>query len=426
MAYRKLGDILVARGVISSLQLSVALAAQQTSHKRMGEVLVERGFATEEQIAQCLAEQYGYGIVELDADHPEAEALCLIPADVALEHAVLPMRVLDDTLECAMADPLDVVTTDLVGRLSRKRVQINAAPQSKLIARVRQVYGLEETPGHRFAKVQPRRRVGDSLLFDAHDQRLDRQVTLVCLPNEKREQRLALARAAGRTTSKWVCAVYDWLEHDGSCWIVLEHVEGESLANVLRTRGPRSLSQIATTVAQIAEGVDDLHQAGGHCGLICPENVVLRPGAAQLAPLSLPSALYSAPEVMYGGKPVPASDVYAVGTLIAHCLAGHEPHDPGPPVRWAKPDGICPVGPPALREVLLSCLDSEPEVRYASALLIAKAMRSYNWSSMRTTVTVGRPAVDDYKDREKLLDSLDAPPEAQRRPWWRLFARRAA
>ncbi|HZH98698.1 MAG TPA: hypothetical protein VEX38_06975, partial [Fimbriimonadaceae bacterium] len=91
-SFRKLGELLLSSGLITNLQLSIALAAQQTSNRRLGEILVERGFATEDQIASCLAEQYGYPRANLNNVRPQPSALCALKPDVALEHCVLPIR----------------------------------------------------------------------------------------------------------------------------------------------------------------------------------------------------------------------------------------------------------------------------------------------------------------------------------------------
>ena len=48
-SFKKLGELLVEGELITNLQLSIALAAQQTSSKRLGQIVVERGFATEDQ-----------------------------------------------------------------------------------------------------------------------------------------------------------------------------------------------------------------------------------------------------------------------------------------------------------------------------------------------------------------------------------------
>lgn len=442
MTNRKLGDLLVAEGLISNLQLSIALAAQQTSSRRLGEILVERGFATEDQIAECLAKQYGYDLADLDGLRPQANAVSLLKADLALEHAVLPLRMTGDVLECVMADPLDVIATDVVQNATKKRVSLQIAPRTRLLAKIRDLYGLEEQldpvvdgfplPA-RYGSLRPRRKVGSVWLFDAVDHQLDRKVSLTAVAtgtDAERKQRW-LIQAAARVPSPWVSAIYDWFEYEGNCWAVFERLEGESLAHVLRTRGARTLTQAAELVAQIADGVDHLHQHGGHCGLVCPENILVRPQGVLLTPFVEPAPEYRSPEVEMGSAGSPASDIFALGTLMWECYAGENPHlaeavRTGQRMAWADPLLMDGKTPPALVEVLTHALAKEPEDRYASAVLLANTLRAYNWAAVLASQAAKQ--VHQAVDRDQLLSVISPGEEepARRGFWSWLFGRQAA
>jgi serine/threonine protein kinase len=442
-SYRKLGELLVSSGLITNLQLSIALAAQQTSNRRLGEILVERGFATEEQIAACLAEQYGYPQVDLKTVRPQPSALSALKPDIALEHCVLPIRQDGEELECIIADPVDVVATDAVSQSVRKRLVLRIAPRTQLSNTIRLAYGLDDKgtldaaadayrlPG-RFGGVRARKKIAEVTLFDAFDHQLERKVTLAATQSmgdsERVQQRLV--QAAARVPSKYVCAVYDWFEHDGHCWAVLERLEGESLGHILRTRGPRSVPQSAELIAQIAEGVDALHQAGGFTGLLTPENILVRPGGVLLAPFTKPAAEYEAPEIELGDSGTHLSDVYSLGTILWECATGENPHvaaaaDSGANHVWAFPAASEEL-PAALASVLGECLGKEPEERYPSAILLTKALRSYNWHALASKESPDQ--VTTYKDRERLLEIITVRGGNDQKPsfWQRLFGKRAA
>ncbi|MCC7436037.1 MAG: hypothetical protein IT363_15250 [Methanoregulaceae archaeon] len=442
MTNRKLGDLLVAEGLITNLQLSIALAAQQTSSRRLGEILVERGFATEEQIAECLAAQYGYELADIDGVRPQGNAVSLLKADIAIEHAVLPLRVVGDVLECVMADPLDVIATDVVQNATKKRVSLKIAPQTRLLAKIRELYGLEEQLEEviegfplpaRYGSLRPRRKVGSVLLFDAVDHQLDRKVSLTAVAagtDAERKQRW-LIQAAARVPSPWVSAIYDWFEYEGNCWAVFERLEGESLAHVLRTRGSRTLTQAAELVAQIAEGVDHLHQSGGHCGLVCPENILVRPQGVLLTPFVEPAFEYRSPELEMGSAGLPASDVFALGTLLWECYSGENPHlaeavRTGQRLAWADPLKMDVQTPPALVEVLTHALAKDPDDRYGSAVLLANTLRAYNWAAVLASQSAKQ--VHQAVDREQLLSVISqGEEEPTRRGFWSwLFGRQAA
>lgn len=441
MTYRKLGDLLLAEGLITPLQLSIALAAQQTSSRRIGEILVERGFASEEQIAETLAAQYGYPMADLLSLRPQANAVSLLKADLALEHAVLPVQLNGDTLEIVMADPLDVVATDMIAQATKKRASISIAPLSKLLAAIREMYGLEESyegavegfplPA-RFGSLRPRRKIGDVVLFDAVDHQLDRKVTLTAVSTDSEAERKQrwLVQVAARVPSKFVCSIYDWFEYEGNSWAVYERLEGESLAHVLRTRGPRSLTQAAELVAQIAEGVDLLNQHGGRCGLVCTENILVRPNGVLLTPFLQPGVEYSCPEIEMGANGTHLSDVFALGSLLWECYAGENPHQAesaksGQRSMWASPLDMDGQTPHALVEVLTNCLAKEPNERYASAILLSNTLRAYNWTAVLASQAAKQS--QNAADREQLLSVISEKEDRNQIGFWkRLFLGRQA
>lgn len=430
MTYRKLGEMLVQGELITSLQLSIALAAQQTSNRRLGEIVVERGFCTEDQIALCLAEQFGYEVADM-ATHPiQPEAIGLLKAEFALEQGVLAVEVNGEDATFAIFDPVNVEATDQVAVLTKKRAKFLISARTSLIAKIREAYGLNEgqvvaTPN----AVVPSRYHGARLLkeiegvyvFEATDHELNRTVTLFSSDTGAADHGLVhRIQAAARTSTPYVAAIHDLFEHEGKNWVVLEKLEGETLAHILKTRGQRGLSQATTLVSQVAEGIDALHQRGGHVGLVCPENIVITAAGAKLVPLFNPSQNYSSPEGMNG---TPASDVFALGTLLWECLTGRKPHENG---NWGIPNDLSPDLPLAMVEVLTRALAKDQGDRYPSALLMASAMRSYNWSVI-STPTAERVAPSS-KDREQLLSIMTSGQEDEPKTgfWQRLFRRTAA
>src|SRR5438477_10634976 len=142
--FKRLGELLVSHGLITNLQLSIGLAAQTTSNRRIGDILVERGFVTEEQIARALAEQYGYPLADLSKAHPQPAALIAVGPDNALSLGVLPLRLSEESFECIIADPVDVVSTDQLSHLLRRRVILQIAPKTALLNFIRSTFGLDE------------------------------------------------------------------------------------------------------------------------------------------------------------------------------------------------------------------------------------------------------------------------------------------
>lgn len=439
MTYRRLGEMLVSSGLISNLQLSIALAAQQTSNKRLGEIVVERGFCTEDQIAQCLAEQYGYNHADLATLQVNPGALTLLKADFAIEHCILPVNVTENDVELVVADPSNVVGTDHIALQTKKRLVLQIAPRTALQHKIRDAYGCdnvidvstaapqESTLPPRFGNLRVVRTIGSVTLVDAFDQTLDRKVTLVSSPKGTNSEAAFRARvqSAGRMPSAWVTPVHDWFEYEGNCWAIFGRLDGDSLAQFLKIRGPRSLSQAAELVAQVAEGVHALNQDGGHTGLITPENILINSAGATLVPLVEPREDYSCPEASHGAPRTVHSDVFALGTLLWECLRGQNPHGAPSRLSWQTPDPHETNLPSAMVDVISRCLDKNPENRYASALMLANALRAYNWA----VVAQGsrEQTSNANADRDQLLSYISSGPKNETKPgfWARLFGRAA-
>ena len=120
---RKLGQILIDRGVISKKQLDEALTEQGNSGRFIGEVLVSRGASSEEQIAQSLSEQLGLAFVDLSNMALEPKAKEAVPEEMCRKHTAVPLFIIQNTLTLAMANPLDVQAIDEIQSAAGCRIK---------------------------------------------------------------------------------------------------------------------------------------------------------------------------------------------------------------------------------------------------------------------------------------------------------------
>jgi type IV pilus assembly protein PilB len=117
---RRLGEILVARGVLTTEQLEQALGVQARAEMRLGELLVSKQVLTERDLASMLAEQYGLDVVDLRLELPEPATVAALPEAQAREWRALVLRITDDGYDVAIADPTDVgIAERLLGVLRR-------------------------------------------------------------------------------------------------------------------------------------------------------------------------------------------------------------------------------------------------------------------------------------------------------------------
>jgi len=108
-----IGQMLVAKGLITDQQLEQALEAQKQSTQRIGEILVDLGFVEEEQLYETLAEQLNVEYIDLSKAKIDSTVAGLISRDTATRYvAVAVERGAEGTMRVAMADPADVIALD--------------------------------------------------------------------------------------------------------------------------------------------------------------------------------------------------------------------------------------------------------------------------------------------------------------------------
>ena len=119
----KLGDLLVASGLVTGDQVTGALARQTDGGGRLGEVLVADGLVSEQDIVTAVANQMHIGVVDLSQTTPQPAALSLLPRDFIVRRRVIPLSIDEaGSLVLAMTNPLDVITIDEVGMRTKKRI----------------------------------------------------------------------------------------------------------------------------------------------------------------------------------------------------------------------------------------------------------------------------------------------------------------
>jgi serine/threonine protein kinase len=190
---------------------------------------------------------------------------------------------------------------------------------------------------------------GMGVVYAAHDERLDRPVAVKVIrsstdPNA-RDRLWREARTAARLNHPNICQVYEIGEANGSLYIVMERLDGESLTTRLK-RGALAPKEAVTTTLAILAGLGALHQQNLVHRDLKPSNVFLTPHGPKLldfglaravvpdsalaeTAVTLPGVLVGTPQYMspeqVAGLPLDIrSDIFAVGTLLYEMLTGHQ------------------------------------------------------------------------------------------------------
>src|SRR5579884_1435030 len=140
----QLGEILVARGVITREQLAEALAAQRLNKKRLGENLRMMGI-TSDKIAEALSEQLGLPLVRLSRLTLDEAVLQAIPEQVARRHQAIPISLTDSRITVALVDPLDVLAVDDIRRRTGREVNVVITPADDFNVAINQYPALDES-----------------------------------------------------------------------------------------------------------------------------------------------------------------------------------------------------------------------------------------------------------------------------------------
>jgi len=132
----QLGQMLVARNLISQKQLEGALEHQRENGQRalLGETLVQLGFVSDYDVMQVVAESYGIPFAKDIARIADPKALEVLSRDYLLEHLVLPLFVVRDVLTVAVAEPANLYLFEDIRHRTGKTVQIVATTGAEIRA----------------------------------------------------------------------------------------------------------------------------------------------------------------------------------------------------------------------------------------------------------------------------------------------------
>ncbi len=142
---RRIGDILIERGLINQRQLEEALDLQRLTPAPLGSILAHLGFIGEETLVKALAEEYAVQPWDLRSDPPDSKAVAKLPADVSRSYKVLPVALIGETLFLAMANPEDIEALDMVRYQTRMKVEPVLAARHRLLQTIRDIHGGEMT-----------------------------------------------------------------------------------------------------------------------------------------------------------------------------------------------------------------------------------------------------------------------------------------
>ena len=139
-AVARLGDRLVAEGLLTAEQLHKALSEQRGTNDKLGTVLARLNLVTEDSLVAFLSKQYNVPSINLTNLEIDGDLLKLVPEQIAKKHEVLPVKRQGNVLTLAMADPTNVFALDDVGFMTNLQIQPMVASQGALRKAIERYY----------------------------------------------------------------------------------------------------------------------------------------------------------------------------------------------------------------------------------------------------------------------------------------------
>jgi serine/threonine protein kinase len=287
-------------------------------------------------------------------------------------------------------------------------------------------------------------------VYSAKDTRLDRTVALKILPlhladtPEVRQRFEREARAVSSLNHPNICALYDIGQQDGTDFLVMEYLEGQTLAKRIE-QGPMPTPELLRVAIQVCEALEKAHRQGVIHRDLKPGNVMLTKAGAKLLDFGLAKGAapavsdmsssptvtqplpgssrgnqltvqgtivgtlqYMPPEQLEGGEADARSDIFSFGATLYEMATGQKAFPAKSQasliaeILKAQPRPISelqPLVPPALERIVSTCLSKDPDDRWQSA---GDLKRELVWiSSAGSLAGVPAPVIAQRKTREQ-------------------------
>ena len=137
---KRIGEVLLERGLIDAQKLQKALLHQKEHGGLMGQILIELGFVTEEAIALALTAQYGFPYLPLENYEIDTMVTAAVPEQMARQYCLIPIDCIGNALTLAMADPSNVQAIEDIERLTKCVVQTFVSTPSDIIRAIEKCY----------------------------------------------------------------------------------------------------------------------------------------------------------------------------------------------------------------------------------------------------------------------------------------------
>jgi predicted Ser/Thr protein kinase len=284
-------------------------------------------------------------------------------------------------------------------------------------------------------------------VYRARDTRLDRTVAIkvlqghLTLDEDVRQRFDREARIISSLNHPHICTLYDVGHQDGMDYLVMEFLEGESLAERL-TKGALPLPEVLKISVEIADALDRAHRQGLLHRDLKPGNIMLTKSGAKLLDFGLARAVppsrsmsdlssptmsrpitaegtivgtfqYMAPEVLEGKEADARSDIFSFGAVVYEMATGRRAFEGKSQASLIASilkeapqplSTLAPLSPPSLDRAVMRCLEKDPEDRWQT---VRDLLLDLKWAGEGgSRAGIAAPVAARRKSRERLAWSL--------------------
>jgi serine/threonine protein kinase len=283
-------------------------------------------------------------------------------------------------------------------------------------------------------------------VYRAKDTRLGRDVAIKILPNHlssdpvRKERFQREAKTISSLNHPHICVLHDVGHQDGVDYLVMEYIEGETLAHRLQ-KGPLPLEQVLKFGAQLADALDKAHRNGTVHRDLKPSNIMLTTSGAKvldfgLAKPAVPLAnsvtltaamptsavtengtivgtlQYMSPEQVEGKEVDGRSDLFSLGAVLYEMLTGNRAFQGKTKLSLASAilekepahiNSVKPMTPPALDHALKKCLAKIPDERWQCASDLASELKWIGEGGTQTGDTALARTTTGFRERTAWL-----------------------
>ncbi len=142
---KKIGNILIAKGLITTEQLNSALEEQTNSGGKLGQILIDRKLISEDELTEAISERLDIQKISLKSLVIDPRIISKVPVELARRYKLIPVFKIGDMMTIAMADPLNIIAIDELKYLTKCNIKRVIASSNEIATAIDEYYSVADS-----------------------------------------------------------------------------------------------------------------------------------------------------------------------------------------------------------------------------------------------------------------------------------------